>query len=116
MSKLLYDDRPWGSWEILFEASYCKVKKIIVKSGHRLSYQKHSRREELWTIVKGTGTITLDGEIKNYHEGDVIHIPKDTAHRMENKADSDMVFIEIQRGSCFGEDDIVRLEDDYGRA
>ena len=111
-----FDDRPWGRWETLLEASYCKVKRIIVKPNERLSYQKHFKREELWTMVKGTGTVTIDGEAKDYKEGEIAHIPCESAHRIENRTDSELVFIEIQRGEYFGEDDIVRLEDDYGRA
>lgn len=112
---LMYDDRPWGRWEILLEAPYCKVKRIIVKPKQRLSYQKHFKREELWTVVQGIATITCDGQVQDYGPGSVVHIPIEAAHRVENKTDLDVVFIEIQRGDYFGEDDIVRLEDDYGR-
>jgi mannose-6-phosphate isomerase len=115
MTELMADDRPWGRWEILLDESYCKVKRIVVKPGHRLSYQKHFKREEFWTIVKGVGTITIDGKTKDYPERSVAHIPIEAAHRIENKKESDLVFIEVQCGSYFGEDDIVRFEDDYGR-
>jgi mannose-6-phosphate isomerase len=107
---------PWGSWEVLLEAEYCKVKRIIVNPGQRLSYQKHAHREEVWTVVVGQATVTLDGVESVYTEGQVIFIPKGAAHRMANSGESDLVIIEIQRGSYFGEDDIVRLSDDYGRA
>jgi mannose-6-phosphate isomerase-like protein (cupin superfamily) len=115
MTEQIADDRPWGRWEILLDESYCKVKRIIVKPGHRLSLQKHFKREEFWTIVKGVGTITIDGRIQDYPEKSVAHIPAEAAHRIENKTDVDLVFIEVQCGSYFGEDDIVRFEDDYGR-
>ncbi len=108
-------DTPWGRWEVLLDAPYCKVKRIIVNPGHRLSYQRHQKREELWTIVQGKATVTLDGNVKIFSEGDVAHIPRGAAHRMGNDHKLPVVFIEIQRGSYFGEDDIVRLEDDYGR-
>jgi mannose-6-phosphate isomerase len=113
--KQLSDDRPWGRWEILLDETYCKVKRITVKPHSRLSYQKHNKREELWTMVKGKGVITLNNEDIKVRPGDVTHIPKEAAHRMSNKTKNDLVFIEIQRGSYFGEDDIIRLEDDYGR-
>ena len=112
---LEFKDTPWGRWEVLLDAPYCKVKRIIVHPGGRLSYQKHFKREELWTIVQGHATVTLDGKIHVYREGETVFIPKEAAHRVANEHKKPMVFIEIQRGSYFGEDDIVRLEDDYGR-
>src|SRR5688572_27424005 len=110
-----FADTPWGRWEVLLDAPYCKVKRIIVNAGQRLSYQKHFKRQELWTIVQGTATVTLDGVVKDYREGEVVHIPVQAAHRVANQKDKPVVFIEIQRGTYFGEDDIIRLEDDYGR-
>ncbi len=109
-------DTPWGKWEVLLDETYCKVKRIIVNPGGRLSYQKHQHREELWTIVQGVATVTLDGEIKDYHEGEIVHIPLQAAHRVTNTQGQPLIFIEIQRGTYFGEDDITRLSDDYGRA
>jgi mannose-6-phosphate isomerase len=109
------DDRPWGRWEVLLDEDYCKVKRIIVKPNKRLSYQKHYKREEVWTIVQGDALITLDGVVKEYKEGSVVQIPKEAAHRISNETDKTVIFIEVQMGSYFGEDDIVRLEDDYGR-
>jgi mannose-6-phosphate isomerase len=115
----LQEYRPWGKYEILHEEKNCKVKKITVKPGGRLSYQYHNKRSEVWTIVQGTATITL-GEGSNHWVtehgyGETIIIPQGTKHRVENKGQDDLVFIEVQHGSYFGEDDIVRIEDDYNR-
>jgi mannose-6-phosphate isomerase len=107
---------PWGEWEVLVEGAGYKVKRIRVRSGHRLSYQKHEKRQEHWTIVEGAGRVTLDGKEIKVRAGESIDIPKGSAHRMQNLSKKDLVFIEIQTGDYFGEDDIVRLEDDYGRS
>ena len=109
-------DTPWGRWEVLLDSNYCKVKRIFVNEGQRLSYQKHFKRQEVWTIVQGQAVVTLDGEEKTYKTGDTIFIPKESAHRIANNEKEQVIFIEIQRGDYFGEDDIVRLEDDYGRS
>jgi len=110
------DERPWGRYDVLLDDTYCKVKKITVNPNKRLSYQKHQKREEFWTIVKGEAVVTLDDKEIPLTEGQNIHIPRQAAHRIANKSDSPVVFIEIQRGEYFGEDDIIRLEDDFGRA
>lgn len=109
------EERPWGMFENLLEAEYCKVKKITVHPGQRLSYQYHHKRSEVWTIVKGVGRVTLDGSTNWYIEGEVIQIPAGTKHRIENDTQEDMIFIEVQHGEYFGEDDIVRINDDYNR-
>ncbi len=109
-------DTPWGRWDILLETPDCKVKRIIVTSGQRLSYQKHFKRQETWVVVSGVATVTLDGTISHYHPGEVVQIPLEAAHRVANTGTDPLIFIEVQRGTYFGEDDIVRLEDDYGRA
>ena len=96
--------------------AFFKVKKITVNPGHRLSYQTHKYREEFWTIVQGKATITLEGVITEYESGGMIHIPIGAAHRIANSCEESVIFIEVQRGSYFGEDDIIRLEDDYGRS
>ena len=116
MSDLQAMDTPWGRWEVLLDADYCKVKRIIVKPGARLSYQRHQKREELWTIVQGVATVTIDDVVSDYAVGEIVHIPLKSAHRVANTQDKVLVFIEIQRGTYFGEDDIERLSDDYGRA
>jgi mannose-6-phosphate isomerase len=109
-------ERPWGYYTVLDDdAPDHKVKRLVVHPGKRLSYQRHAKRAEHWFIVAGTATVTLDGVVTELHPGDSIDIPLGGAHRIANEGDADVVFIEVQRGSYFGEDDIVRLEDDYGR-
>lgn len=110
-----HDVRPWGQYWVLENADTHKVKRIEVNPGGRLSYQYHHKRAEVWTIVEGVGRITLDGEIKDYKAGEVAIIPLGAKHRIENATDEKCVFIEVQHGSYFGEDDIVRIEDDYNR-
>jgi mannose-6-phosphate isomerase len=110
-----FDTRPWGSFTVLEEAEHYKVKRIEVLPAKRLSYQKHKFRQEHWFIVAGTGTVILDGVEHIVPTGAAIDIPHGAAHRMCNLHDELLVFIEIQRGSYFGEDDIIRLEDDFGR-
>tara|TARA_Y100000593_G_scaffold74496_1_gene137166 strand:- start:169 stop:528 length:360 start_codon:yes stop_codon:yes gene_type:complete len=110
-----YEERPWGSFEHLLDEEYCKVKRIIVKPGQRLSYQFHYKRSEAWVIVQGTATVTLNGEDIEYTNGQIVDIPVRTKHRVRNDSKEDLIFIETQTGTYFGEDDIVRIEDDYGR-
>jgi mannose-6-phosphate isomerase len=111
-----YAERPWGNYTVLDDdAPDHKVKRIVVHPGKRLSYQRHSRRAEHWFIVSGTPTVTLDGAVTRLRPGEAIDIPREGAHRIANEGDEDVVFIEVQHGTYFGEDDIVRLEDDYGR-
>ena len=110
-----FDQRPWGSFTVLDEAGDYKVKRIEVLPHKRLSYQKHAQRAEHWMVVAGAGKVTLDGTDKIVRIGEVVDVPVGTAHRIENPNDEKLVFIEIQRGSYLGEDDIVRLEDDFGR-
>ncbi|MCD9185918.1 MAG: phosphomannose isomerase type II C-terminal cupin domain [Pyrinomonadaceae bacterium] len=110
-----YDERPWGSFTVLDEGDGFKVKRIEVLAGKRLSYQKHARRAEHWFVVKGTAKVTLDGSEIICKAGEAIDIPVGAAHRVENPGDELMVFIEVQQGDYLGEDDIVRLEDDFGR-
>lgn len=110
-----HDIRPWGEYFVLEDAPTHKVKRIIVKPGGRLSYQYHYHRAEVWTIVQGEAIITLDGVDQVYKKGQVAQIPLGAKHRIQNRTDEDVVFIEVQLGSYFGEDDIVRIEDDYNR-
>jgi mannose-6-phosphate isomerase-like protein (cupin superfamily) len=93
-----------------------KVKRIVVDPGKRLSYQSHAKRSEHWFVVTGTAKVTLDGVDHVVEAGQAIDIPVGTAHRCENPGTEPLVFIEVQYGSYFGEDDIVRYEDDFGRA
>ena len=110
-----FDRRPWGSYTVLEEDRGFKVKRIEVLPGKRLSYQKHSQRAEHWFVVAGTAKVTLDGEEITVRAGEAIDIPIGAAHRVENPGEENLLFIEVQRGSYLGEDDIVRLQDDYGR-
>jgi mannose-6-phosphate isomerase len=107
--------RPWGHYEILSEADGFKAKTITVLPGKRLSYQRHAHRAEHWFVVSGRGTVVLDGVDKAVVAGDSLDVPVGTPHRMCNTGDVDLVFVEVQTGTYFGEDDIVRLEDDFGR-
>src|ERR1019366_1166333 len=109
------DQRPWGSYTVLDDKATFKVKRIEVLPGKRLSYQRHARRSEHWFIVHGTAVVTLDRERRQVLSGDAVDVPVGTAHRIENASDQLVVFVEVQHGDYFGEDDIVRLEDDYGR-
>jgi len=113
---LEHDDRPWGSYDVLEDADTHKVKRITVLPGKRLSYQRHQQRAEHWFIVSGQATIVLDGETHTRGPNESIDVPRGAAHRMQNDSDANVVFIEVQVGTYFGEDDIERLEDDYGRA
>ena len=116
MSEREHSERPWGNYTVLDDAEPDhKVKRLVVHPGKRLSYQRHSRRAEHWFIVAGTAQVTIDGVMTELHPGDSIDIPLEGAHRVGNAGDTDVVLIEVQHGSYFGEDDIVRLEDDFGR-
>lgn len=110
-----FDRRPWGTYEVLDEGDLFKVKRIEVLSGKRLSYQKHSKRAEHWFVVAGEAKVTLDDRDIKVPAGEAIDIPIGSAHRVENEGSETLVFIEVQRGSYLGEDDIVRLQDDFGR-
>lgn len=110
------DTRPWGTFTVLDEGKGFKVKRIEVLPGKRLSYQKHSQRAEHWVVVQGTAKVTLDGTEVIMAAGETIDIAKGMAHRVENAGADTLLFIEVQRGSYLGEDDIVRLHDDFGRA
>lgn len=113
----LYEQRPWGSFTILDEAENFKVKRIEVLPGKRLSYQRHQKRAEHWFVVQGIAKVTLNGREILVKTGESVDIAVGTAHRVENPHDTDeLVFIETQTGTYFGEDDIERLEDDFGRA
>ena len=110
-----FDRRPWGTFTVLDEAPTYKVKRLEVFPGKRLSYQKHAQRSEHWMAVSGRARVTLDGRELLLSEGDTVDIPAGVAHRIENVGESTLIFIEIQRGTYFGEDDIVRLQDGFCR-
>ena len=111
-----FDQRPWGTFTVLDETDGFKVKRIEVLPGKRLSYQKHAQRAEHWVVVEGTAKVTLDGDDIIVNAGEAIDIAIGAAHRVENPGDKPLVFIEVQRGGYLGEDDIIRLQDDFGRA
>jgi mannose-6-phosphate isomerase len=108
--------RPWGSYTVLSDTSDHKVKRIEVRPGARLSYQRHRRRSEHWFVVVGTAEVTLDGDSYRLGSGEAIDIPLCASHRIANTGESPLVFVEVQHGEYFGEDDIERLDDDFGRA
>jgi mannose-6-phosphate isomerase-like protein (cupin superfamily) len=110
-----FDRRPWGTFTVLDEADGYKVKRIEVLAGKRLSYQKHAKRAEHWFVVSGIAKVTLDDKDVLVHSGESIDIAVGAAHRVENPGAETLVFIEVQRGNYLGEDDIVRLHDDFGR-
>ena len=107
--------RPWGFYENLSEQEDHKVKRILVYPGKRLSLQSHSRRSEHWYIIQGRALVTLDDREIELTGGTSVDIAINVKHRIENAGEEDLVFIEVQTGDYFGEDDIVRYEDDFGR-
>ncbi|HKR60398.1 MAG TPA: phosphomannose isomerase type II C-terminal cupin domain [Pyrinomonadaceae bacterium] len=110
-----FDRRPWGTFTVLDEGDNFKVKRIEVLPGKRLSYQKHAQRAEHWVVVTGTAKVTLNDNDVIVEAGEAIDIAVGAAHRVENPGDDLLVFIEVQKGNYLGEDDIVRLQDDFGR-
>lgn len=107
--------RPWGSFTVLEDAPDCKVKRLVVRPGQVLSLQKHFRRSEHWTVVQGTAKVRVGDREFLLERNQSTYIPVDTLHRLENPTDQDIALIEVQCGDYFGEDDILRLEDVYGR-
>jgi len=110
------DVRPWGKWEIIALGKGYKVKRITVKSGERLSLQKHKKRQENWTIINEGCYMTLNDKTWQMKPGETVIINHGDIHRVENKGKEDLIFIEVQTGEYLGEDDIERIEDDYNRA
>jgi len=109
------DHRPWGLFEILSDRPNHKVKRITVHPGKRLSLQRHQHRSEHWHIVQGEAIMTLDKRDFPVKVGESVDIPTKSLHRIANSGREDLVLIEVQRGDYFGEDDIERIEDDFGR-
>ena len=109
------EKRPWGNYHIIAKNLGYQIKEIRVSQGSKLSLQKHKNRSEFWQIIKGKSKITIKDNECYLKEKEHIYIPKNTVHRIENIGNEELVFIEIQLGESLKEDDIVRLEDDYGR-
>ncbi|MCK4389043.1 MAG: phosphomannose isomerase type II C-terminal cupin domain [Desulfobacterales bacterium] len=109
------DYRPWGYYQVLSDEPDHKVKRIVVYPGKRLSLQRHRRRAEHWYILNGEAIVTLDDKELHLKPGESVDIPRGAVHRVMNPGTEDMAFIEVQTGDYFGEDDIERLEDDFGR-
>ena len=107
--------RPWGSFEVLLDAQTYKVKRIIVKPLQKLSLQKHLYRSEHWTVVQGIAWVTNGEDVFTLQTNESTYIPAETVHRLENKENYDLILIEVQLGSSTSEEDIIRLEDLYGR-
>jgi mannose-1-phosphate guanylyltransferase/mannose-6-phosphate isomerase len=107
--------RPWGSFTVLEDGADCKVKRLTVKPGGVLSLQLHHQRSEHWTVVSGTAKVRVGDREFLLERNESTYIPTNTLHRLENATEADLHLIEVQCGDYFGEDDIVRLEDKYGR-
>ena len=109
------DERPWGRYEVLEEGTGFKVKKLEVKPGERLSLQRHARRSEHWIVIEGTADIVRGDEELQLDRGAHVYIPASTNHRLGNSSDRPLAIIEVQLGDYLGEDDVVRVADDYER-
>ena len=107
--------RPWGFYKTMFMNDFSQAKIIKVNPHSRLSLQKHEKREEYWVVVYGEGIVQIDESIKSIKSGDTLFIPKGSIHRVENPTDNSLFISEIQLGTYFGEDDIIRIQDDYNR-
>ena len=109
-------ERPWGYFVNMEEKESHKVKRIVVYGNQRLSYQMHNQRSETWIFLDGQGIVTIDDVDHQVGAGSIIKIPAKAKHRVKNTGVNNLQFIEVQAGTYFGEDDIVRYSDDYGRA
>ncbi len=107
--------RPWGSYTVLEDGDRYKIKRIVVNRGERLSLQMHHHRSEHWVVIKGTAKVTIGDDIKFVHENESVYIPKSTIHRLENPGRVELEMIEVQNGEYVEEDDIIRVDDKYGR-
>lgn len=115
VEKMEFDERPWGNYLVLEENPHYKVKKITVYPQKRLSLQRHKRRQEHWYIIAGKAEVTLEEQKIILAKNQAIDIALGELHRIENIGNENLQFIEVQTGDYFGEDDIERLEDDFGR-
>jgi mannose-6-phosphate isomerase-like protein (cupin superfamily) len=111
-----FEERPWGNYTVLHTDENCQVKKLVVNPGKRISLQSHKFRAEHWFIVTGKGTAELDGNLIAVVPGDSIDVPIGARHRISCSSESEMIFVEVQTGFSFEEEDIVRYEDDFGRS
>ena len=107
--------RPWGYYQSIDRGSRYQVKRIVVRPGGRLSLQKHHHRAEHWVVVRGAAEVTLNDKVSLVHENESIYLPIGSTHRLANPGKIDVELIEVQTGSYFGEDDIVRIDDVYNR-
>ena len=108
--------RPWGTYQSVDQGDRFQVKRIVVKKGGRLSLQLHHHRSEHWVVVRGTARVTVGDKVMSLHENESVYVPSGAKHRLENPGKIDLELIEVQTGSYLGEDDIVRIEDDYKRS
>ena len=115
MQTTLTETRPWGRWTVLGEGNGYKVKRIEVNPGHRLSLQFHHHRSEHWIVVSGTARVVIGERTEDVQAQESTFVPAGTSHRIENPGPHPLIIIEVQSGSYLGEDDIIRLQDDYGR-
>ena len=111
-----FHQRPWGGFETIEEGAGYKVKRLVVAPGHRLSLQRHRFRAERWVVVAGAPRIIIEGRTRRLKPPGMVEVPRGAWHRIENPGRGPVVIIEVQHGSYLGEDDIVRRDDDYGRA
>ena len=109
-------ERPWGAYEVLTDGIGYQVKRLMVKPGKRLSLQYHFKRSEDWVVVSGKAEITLGEDTYEGNVGETFHVPVNVPHRIANPTtDTELTIIEVQLGDYLGEDDIVRVQDDFGR-
>ncbi len=109
------EHRPWGSFTVLVDEDKFKAKRLDVLAGKRMSLQSHQHRSEHWIIVTGLAKITIGDDVLNYSQGQHLFVPEESRHRIENIGDTLLTIIEVQLGDYFGEDDIIRYEDDFDR-
>lgn len=110
-----FEERPWGNYTVLHTEETCQVKKLVINPGMRISLQSHKFRAEHWFIVSGQGTAEVDGKEIYIGPGDSIDIPIGSKHRITCDKSEPLIFVEVQTGTLFTEEDIVRYEDDFGR-
>jgi mannose-6-phosphate isomerase-like protein (cupin superfamily) len=112
---MYFEERPWGNYAILYTDESCQVKKLVIDPGKRISLQSHKFRAEHWFIVSGQGTAEVDGKVIKVGPGASIDVPVGAKHRISSNEGYSLVFVEVQTGSSFAEEDIVRYDDDFGR-